>query len=295
MANKIVRPDEAICGQCGKPLQLEEFNKTYSSLYTTTNRLPTCKKCLSKQFAEYLTIYRSMRKAIQRICIAYDLYYQDRLFERCQDKSDESTILGNYLKALNMKQNIGKTFDNSLQEGFSFTDAKFVQGEESNISPNDVERWGGGLSPDDYEVLNSHYSLLDKANPQRDSNMDIFIDDLCYTKMLQMKALREARVDDYNKLTESYRKSFQTAGLKTTRETVSEEDKIVGVNIETIEKYTPAEYYKNKKLYNDHDGLSDYFERFLLRPLRNLQFGTKDRDYEFYVKDEEDGEEFDED
>ena len=55
-----------------------------------------------------------------------------------------------------------------------------------------------------------------------------------------------------------------------------------------IEKYTPAEYYKDKKLYRDYDNLGEYISRFLFRPLKNLMFGTQDRDYEYYVKDEGD-------
>ena len=102
-----------------------------------------------------------------------------------------------------------------------------------------------------------------------------------------MKAVREGRVDDYNKLTESYRKTFTQAGLKTVKDTNTIEEFTVGVTAETIEKYTPAEYYKNKSLYKDHDNIGDYINRFLLRPLRNLMQGTKDRDVEFFVKDEE--------
>ena len=73
------------------------------------------------------------------------------------------------------------------------------------------------------------------------------------------------------------------------------EDFTIGVNAETIEKYTPAEYYKNRSLYKDHDNIGDYIERFLLRPLRNLMRGTKDRDAEFFVKDEEENDGFTDD
>jgi len=54
-----------------------------------------------------------------------------------------------------------------------------------------------------------------------------------------------------------------------------------------ISKYTPEEYYKDKKLYKDFDGIGEYFKRFVLRPLKNLQLGTTDRDKEFFVSDEE--------
>ena len=165
--------------------------------------------------------------------------------------------------------------------------------DEQQIDPKDVENWGAGLSAIDYNALNSHYKFLKDANPQCDSNAEIFIIDLCYTKMQQLKAVREGRVDDYNKLTDSYRKTFDKAGLKTIRESSADEEFTIGVNVETIEKYTPAEFYKNKQLYKDYDDLGNYLERFLLRPLRNLMHGTKDRDFEFFVKDEGDSNEYD--
>ena len=67
------------------------------------------------------------------------------------------------------------------------------------------------------------------------------------------------------------------------------------MSIDTIERYTPAEFYKNQDLYKDFDGIGDYIKRFLLRPLKNLQFGSKEKDFEFYVKDEENINEYDDD
>lgn len=288
------------CCQCDEPFDsLSEFYKSYSSFYARTNHLPICKKCLNRKFNEYALEYHSTKKAMQRICMAYDLYYNESIFDSC-DNGNDNVIVGNYIKKLNMAQYKGRTFDTSLEEGFFFTGEKTTplketdeDSDEPQIDPKDIDTWGGGLSAIDYDVLNSHYKFLKSANPQCDSNAEIFITDLCYTKMQQMKAVREGRVDDYNKLTETYRKSFTTAGLKTVREANIDEEFTIGVNAETIEKYTPAEYYKNKQLYKDHDDLGEYLDRFLLRPLRNLMHGTKDRDYEFFVKDEGDSNEYD--
>ena len=288
------------CYQCDDDnYSSTDFYKSCSSFYAKTNHLPICKKCLNRKFTQYSLEYNSTKKAMQRICMAFDLYYNDSIFDSC-DTGNDSAIVGNYIKKLNMAQYKGKTFDTSIEEGFFFTREQSVtmkenrnKNVEETINPKDVNTWGGGLSATDYDILNQHYKFLKNANPQCDSNAEIFITDLCYTKMQQMKAVREGRVDDYNKLTESYRKSFTTAGLKTVEEANIDEEFTIGVNAETIEKYTPAEYYKNKKLYKDHDDLGEYWDRFLLRPLRNLMYGTKDRDCEFFVKDEGDSNEYD--
>lgn len=278
-----------ICYQCNQTLPTNQFYKTNSQLYDGTGYLPVCKDCLNAIFHKYINIYGDSRKALRRICMAFDLYYNDAIFDTCN--CDTSVILGTYIKRLNVVQYKNRTFDTTLEEGFDFNKLSSLKkkknGEEKeDVDPKDIEKWGIGFEKIDYDVLNSHYKLLINANPNRDSNQEIFINDLCYIKMQQMKAVREGKVDDYNKLTDSYRKSFQQAGLKTVKDANNGEEFVIGVNGEMIEKYTPAEYYKNKKLYYDHDNIGEYIDRFMLRPLRNLMYGTKDRDREYYVKDE---------
>lgn len=290
-----------ICCKCGKSLSLKSsFYKAASDIYLGTSKLPICKDCISELFEEYMIRYKDPKLAMQRVCMSFDLYYNEVIFDKCSDNLD--SIIGNYIRCLNISQYKGKTFDNTLQEGFTFrkesknkkkkddSAQNLVFGED--IDPEDVTRWGEGLSAADYRALNNHYDFLKNANPNCDSNQEIFIIDLCYTKMQQMKAVRESRPDDYSKMAEQYRKSFSQAGLKTVRDVSADEDFTLGVNIEMIEKYTPAEYYKDKELFKDIDSIGDYITRFITRPLRNLQFGTTDRDHEYYIRDEEAANEF---
>lgn len=293
-----------MCCQCNRTFtDLTYFYKSNSKLYNS-GRLPICKDCLLKLYNSYVEKYNDPQKAMHRICMAFDLYYSDEIFDASYD--DSSATVGLYIKNLNMNQYKGRTYENTIDENVGLIDTKSkskkkavevnVSSDEETeeIDPEDIEKWGARLDKIDYDILNSHYKLLKNANPNCDSNQEIFINDLCYTKMQQMKAVREGRVDDYNKLTDSYRKSFQQAGLKTVRDASINEDFSFGVNAEIIEKYTPAEYYKNKELYRDFDNIGNYIERFMLRPLRNLMHGTKDRDYEYYVKDEESVDAYDE-
>ena len=301
--------EKCVCCSCGEPKNSTHFYKSNSEFYSE-GALPICKECFSRKFGQYAAEYHSNKKAMQRMCMAFDIYFNEDLFDKCDTNDD--TVVGKYFRQLNMNQNKGKTFDTTINEGgFSLSGERKQPKEKrvavvdqygnedsektEEINPKDIERWGVGLEPIDYEILNSHYKLLTDSNPQRDSNVEIFIIDLCYTKMQQMKAVRESRVDDYKKLTESYIKSFTQAGLKTVRDTNEFEDFTIGVTAETIEKYTPAEYYKNRSLYKDADNIGDYISRFLLRPLRNLMQGTKERDTEFFVRDEEETYEYTDD
>ena len=295
--------EQTICCQCGEELPSTDFYRSCSSMYSALGHLPICKECLKRLYKRYLVEYLSREQAMQRVCMSFDIYYNPQLFENCS--YDDQKLIGTYLRRVNLGQYKNKTFDNTIQEGFVIPrPEKTLQQpdsaeaeEEKPVDKRFIERWGSGLSFLDYQELEKHYLYLKDANPNCDSNQEIFINDLCYSKMQQMKAIREGDVDAYNKLTELYRKTFQQAGLKTTREKGTSDGFTMGVTIDAIEKFTPAEYYKDKKLYRDFDGIGEYIERFMLRPLRNLMHGTSDRDYEYYVKDDEedaDADEFDE-
>lgn len=293
--------EKYVCCSCGEPKSFTQFYKTSSGFYSA-GILPICKKCFSSKFGIYAAEYHSNKKAMQRMCMAFDIYFDEDLFDQCDVKDD--AVIGKYFRQLNMQQNKGKTFDTSIDNGtFSLSgerkgamssDKRVVvvdeygneQENENEVNAKDIEKWGLGFQPVDYDVLNTHYKYLKTANPNCDSNQEIFVNDLCYIHMQKMKALRNDDVDNYNKLTESYRKSFKQAGLKTV-EDLKTDDETWGVWVGNVAQYTPEELYKDKNKYKDYDNLGDYYERFAVRPLKNIVLGTQDRDKEFYVHEEE--------
>lgn len=291
------------CDKCGRIEKTPKlFYKSNSSLYENGGCMPICKNCLAALFEKYALTFHDRLKAIKRICMIYDLYYNDQIAEPLVKQSSATLNFGDYIKRLNIVQCKGKTFDDTINEGFSFyEDVNGVFDNTNDITqvttiPKSVKtRWGSGFSDREYATLEEHYKLLKNANPNCDSNQEIFITDLCFIKMQQMNALRNQKSDDYTKLADAYRKTFQQAGLKTIRDSSEAENFTIGITAEMIEKYTPAEFYNDREMFADHDSIGDYITRFMLRPLRNLMTGSHDRDAEFFVKEEGDDDGLDED
>lgn len=299
------KSEKRVCCTCGDSLIVSKYYKSNSDFYIDS-MLPICKDCFSHKFGQYARVFKSNKMAMQRMCIAFDIYFNEDLFDKC-DTNDE-TVIGNYFRQLNMAQHHGKTFDDSINEGaFNLSgDRKKVKGKrvaivdeydnvqeetpEEKINPKDLEKWGLGFDLMDYEILNSHYKFLKNSNPNCDSNQEIFITTLCYTYMKQMKSLREGDVKTYKDMSELYLRTFKEAGLKTVKDSSESENFITGVSIATIEKYTPSEYYKDKQLYKDYDGIGGIIKRFFTRPLKNLQFGTNEPDPEYSIVDGDDDE-----
>lgn len=293
MGRKSIKNEICTCCYCQTPLPLtNSFIKGRNRLYSQTGYLPICKDCFETLIYRYSKEYGdNLRKAILRVCMMYNLYYSDRIFNSCNGE------VGMYIRQLNMVQYSKKSFDDTISEGFFFSnendqpkpnnknekEKEEENTQEYNVKKVDIEKWGMGFDPEDYALLNSHYKYLKNANPNCDSNQEIFVMDLCLIKMQQMKAVREGEVDNFNKLTESYRKSFQQAGLKTTKDdTVSEEESWGKWNAR-ISQYTPEEYYKDKQLYKDYDNLDEYYKRHVGRPVSNVIDKTDIRDTEFYI------------
>lgn len=255
------KSEKRVCCTCGDSLIVSKYYKSNSDFYIDS-MLPICKDCFSHKFGQYARVFKSNKMAMQRMCIAFDIYFNEDLFDKC-DTNDE-TVIGNYFRQLNMAQHHGKTFDDSINEGaFNLSgDRKKVKGKrvaivdeydnvheesaEEKISTKDVERWGMGFDPIDYTILNSHYKMLKKSNPNCDDNQEFFMENLCHIYAQQRKALRDKDTKTYKEMSELYMKTFKEAGLKTVRDTSESKEFLAGVSIAQIEKYTPAEYYKDQ-------------------------------------------------
>lgn len=280
---------------------IDDFYASNSSLYANKH-LPICKDCLNRLYKTYALQWNDPKRAIKRICSAFDLYYNDKAFDACI-KSAKTSIpsFGSYFKKLNMAQCKNKTFDDSIEEGFIFVtqedDADNEIIEENNLEQDANTstvseavrvKWGDGFTDQEYKMLQNHYKYLKKCNPNSDDTQESFINELCFYKMMQEIAVRKKDYDIVSKMGDSYRKTFQASGLRIGGTSDNNTDDCWGVWIERISQYTPEEYYKDKMLFNDYDKIGEYMDRFVKRPLKNLQFDTKERDDEYSVKDDYD-------
>lgn len=293
--------NDFICQTCGKHFTKRQgnFSPNKSAIYAGSDGyINTCRSCIDKLFRKYTEFYSgSEEKAIQRICEIYDFYFNESALSASKKISEGRSRINTYIAKINIMPHTGKTYSDYLIENHNNTIESFEQLEElrsqgkTSITNAALERWGTNFNEDEIKVLEEHYKMLKKQNPNCDSNQEIFVKDLCYIKLQQLEAMKNKKTDDFDKLTKLYRDTFKQAGLKTVQELDSSNDEAFGVTLSVISQYTPEEYYKDRKLYKDFDGLESYFTRFITRPLKNLMTGSKDRDEEFCVKNDDDDDE----
>lgn len=296
------------CSMCGEayPTLDRNFPKVNSSFWAGRDGyLPLCKKCLEKIFDHYFDAYGGDQlKTIRRVCMLTDLYYSDSAVNAIKDgRWKGQHPIHRYISRINLTQYDGKTYDTTIDEERNSQKSITVfepeqpqpQAQEHRKpgrpkkTPDDVklvERWGTGLKPSDYEILEDHYKMLKRNNPNVDRNQEIFIKDLCTINLMKSNATKDSNLDAFVKASEQYSKIFTKAGLKTVEEKDSSNTETLGVTLATISKYTPEEFYSDKKLYEDYDMLGEYIDRFMTRPLINIVKGTDIRDEEFSVQDD---------
>ena len=287
------------CTACGKSFKKQDSNfcKSLSPLFAGNNGyVHICKKCTDKLYYNLVDYFsKNEEKAMDRMCQLFDWYYSDEIFAATRKISADRSRVCAYPAKTNLPQYEakGKTYvdtiadrANNVIHSLDELDEMKADG-QTGITKAMFERWGQ-VSTEDIIALEDHYKMLKKQNPNCDNNQEIFIKDLCYTKLLQLKSFKDGNSGDFEKYTKLYRDTFKQAGLKTIQETDASGEETLGVTLAVISQYTPEEYYKDKKLYKDLDGIGEYFSRFVLRPLKNLVLGTTERDKEYCVKDGED-------
>lgn len=285
------------CTCCGASWdnQKSHFSKSASPLYQSNDGyLNICNSCRDAYYYRLVDLYNGNEAhAIRHFCQQFDIIFHEDALTASRQISADRSRLSHYQAKKNLGQTarVGSTYIDGMKYDYQnkFDDViesrEQAKSNDSTITASAVDRWGVGFTELDYKVMDDHYRMLKRQNPNCDANQEIFIKSLCSLSMLQAKALKDGDSDKYVKLTEQYSKTFTKAGLKTIQETDNSADECLGVTLATIAQYTPEEYYKDKKLYKDFDGLGDYFDRFVKRPLKNLMTGSIERDSEYCVKE----------
>lgn len=125
------------CLCCGKEKRVSEkgieseFYKSHSRIHKGNDFfLPFCKECLEIQYFNIefelqeavkkagidVAEYYIKKRAVERICMMNDIYYDDSLFESALKHGCNNTMLSAYMKIVNLVQNKKKTYEDTFKE-----------------------------------------------------------------------------------------------------------------------------------------------------------------------------------
>ena len=302
----------------------EQFLSCRSSLYAYNDyKIPICYDCLQRLFNQYMTILGDEKSALRRICMKFDMYYSEDCYNATLIALEgrNSTLLKMYASIIARMGTRTKTYDTTIEEErgqtlygdyeFTFLDddgvtknpkqlwdeyqkkisdaKKELEEIEANKIPQDLqEKFGLGFSPDEYHLMEAQFNERAKEIPSAIlASVIPNIKDECRYKTLEFRCFSiSSGFDEIKKYSELYYKTKKTIDdyVKEQGKANSEDVLVYGITLAKIEKFCPADVYKNKKVFEDSCGIiSNYWERLIVRPFKNFFTGSTEMDSEFSI------------
>lgn len=270
------------------------FTPTNFPLFKHYGFYPVCRKCTDKFFIEMIAFFDgSEEKAIEFICTMYGLYFNESPLAASRKISEHRSRIHTYTSKIQIKPWIGLSWLDTLKERFTVqertienpndieeTDAQY------KLTPKIIKFWGSGYEPKVYPTLQGYYDeLLKLCSEKPDVKKQKMMKNLCLLEYQMQVNIQAGK--DIGTLSNSYKTMFEAAELKSDNADISNDT--FGKWVMDIEKYCPAEFYLDKNKYHDFFGIIEYIERFMFRPLKNLIFGTKEPEKEYWINDSDIG------
>lgn len=289
---------EFYCTRCGRKFkgQKGNFLRVQSPLWEHNNRyLPVCSACTDELYEHYVETLGSVQAGMRRICLHFDIYYDIGLLEATV-KGSHSNLLRAYISKTYLTHVQGKTFDDTMdvEAGIPFEKPnefeKFsVTTKPKTASQRQIDEWGSEFSPPELAELDAHYKELTQYINNDNFAKDTLIRDLCMIYVQKKRVLKDGDMAQYEKLTKLYQSTLTSPVLKNSDDQMIGYQDAYGKWLLDIEQYAPAEYYADKNRHWDFFGIGEYIKRFMTRPLKNLMLGTRERDPEYSVGDDDAG------
>lgn len=306
-ATEIQNRPKYTCVQCGKAYttQKGKFYISHSPIYRYNKYIPICKECMMRTYDDYLFRYQNEKSAVRRMCMLYDIYFSEEVFQQTNNKNTQANAFLIYMTKYNSKGNeskiIGKTFANTIEEENTRKleeQAKsldhipvMMKTENGEIDVSEYrKKWGIGYTPEEYMAMEERYEILCKEIPNDNVIMDSLIRDLCNIKILEARCREQNDRTGVKDFINLYQSTLNNANLKPKDQSKDgvNNSQPLGVMTDMIEKYMPAEYYKDKQLFEDYDSVGKYLKRFVTRPILNFLTGRVKNDEEYSIDNEED-------
>jgi len=98
------------------------------------------------------------RGAVRRLCMKFDLYWNDAIFNSASSSDNTRSIIRSYIGKTNLYRYVNKSFDDTLDEEKAVLGDSGQEGTETGqVNPDVIRFWGAGYTPDFYEELQRRY------------------------------------------------------------------------------------------------------------------------------------------
>ena len=292
------------CRKCMKALSDDNFYKAIDGgLVDSNKKFSVCKSCVQDIYDIIYAETNSMEKTIHRLCTIFNVRFTNEALDAT--KSHVQTLMDNgknvsaifsiyLMKLIATKKSMDKGGINDFQYedvGVIFTEKK-INIQEIAIPQEVVDFWGRDIPREDVQFLEKEYANF-KNTHKADTYAEItLLKQVCFT-LLDIKKARANNDDtgDFIKEMQSLMKSLEISPNAAKTSPTGGVDTF-GMWIQDIEREEPAQWLKTDPrgdMYRDVANVEDYFQKYIVRPLKNFIQGSRD----FNTDEEEIEKEFD--
>ena len=309
------------CMCCGKEYETEHFYISNSVQFKAFGKIPYCQQCLGEIYNDYKKIFTKLGcvnpeiKAVRRFCMAFDLYYSEKLYNSAVNyylkqsgKSNKDYIfITFYFQQLKLKQYKNKTYNTTISEEHkqSTQDQNlkmFDSGDSEHQAMIDkaTKFFGAGFEVDDYIFLQEQYEDWVTRHECQSKSQEEMFKNICFSQLNIWKAERAG--EDTKDLQATFLKQLEAGKLqpKQNKGDTTSETQTFGTLIEKWENTRPIPEIDEELRDVDKIGLYlDVFFRGHLAKMMGLKNGVSHL-YEKYMakytvqkpeyNDDEDGE-----
>ena len=217
------------CLCCNDEYNASAFYSSDSRLHKAIGKLPYCKECLDEFYHYYLDKYQKLkykkpeRKAVEKLCMLFDIYYSDKVFEDVTREAvtkSNGTLFSLYVQRIKLYQYRKKDYDTTIHEKFLATqssDAVMSLHDERDFKQDEtikeaIKFFGTGFSDDDYIFLQEQYMDWTTRHECQTKAQEEVFKRICFKQLEILKATRNG--DDTKDLDMTFQKLLETAKLQ---------------------------------------------------------------------------------
>lgn len=255
------------CSCCGLEWQGDPkkyFYPSHSKIYEHNDGYTTlCKSCCNKLFKDYYLEYGNELKAMRRMCMHLDMYYDSSIIDSA-NKTNVATgsLFSAYMTQIFRNQFKGKTFDNSLRDEdlliHTQEDLDKVNGDKQVLAKKTVDFFGPGYTESEYKFLQDEFNDWVTRHECGTKTQEELFKALAIAQLKVRKASSAGIQKDFDNALKSFQDLLGTANLqpKQARNNAMVETNTLGTLIEKWENENPIPAPDPD--FEDVDGIRKY-------------------------------------
>ena len=213
------------CLYCGKDYVETNFYNSYSRLFSNIGKIPYCKQCIERFYQQYYEEYVNEgcltpeKTAIKRVCMTFDIYYTDVVFNSVMNKIRKGNInispMAQYMKTIQLSQYKEKSYDNTvlneMKEEFIVNTSDGVSS-AMTVDQATIDFFGSGFTDEDYKYLKREYDDWTARHECNTKAQEEVFKRICFKQLEILKATRKG--EETKNLDATFQNLLDTAKLQ---------------------------------------------------------------------------------